>query len=84
MWQTGAKSTNPISLPADALVSQRGYPQPLNRTLGLGQLHDPPLDELSLLSGITAVDDAVGGGKEFLDGVEMFSDACVHQPSPEL
>ena len=46
-------------------------------TSGFGHLHHPPLYELTLLSGVTAVDDAVGLGHEFLDDCKLLFDALV-------
>ena len=59
----------------DGLFREGGYPQPLDGTADFGQLHDPTLDEFSFLSGITAVDDGVGLGEEFLDDIKLFLDA---------
>ena len=59
------------------LVCHRRYPQSLHRTLCLRHLHDPPLDELSLLSGVTTVDDAVGSLHETLYDSELFLYATV-------
>ena len=56
---------------ADGVLRQARHPQPLHRALRPRFLHDPSLDELSLLPGIAAVDDAVGGLHQTLDGVEL-------------
>ena len=40
-------------------------------------LHHPSLDELSFLSGVTAVDDAVGSLHQFLDGGKLLLDAFI-------
>ena len=51
--------------------------QTLHRALGLSHLHDPPLYELSLLAGVTTVDDAVGGLHESLNNSKLFLYAAV-------
>ena len=38
---------------------------------------DPSLDELSFLSGVTAVDDAVGSLHQFLDGSKLWEELVV-------
>ena len=43
----------------------------------MSHLHDPPLYELSLLAGITTVDDAVGGLHESLNDSKLFLYAAV-------
>ena len=40
-------------------------------------MHDPPLDEFALLSGIAAVDNAFGLFHEAFDDVELFFDTFV-------
>ena len=62
---------------ADGLLGQGGYPQALHRTFSTSLLHHPALDEFTLLPGIAAVDDAVGGLHEFLDDGELLLDALV-------
>ena len=60
---------------ADSLVSHRRYPQTADRTFRPRLLHHPALDEFSLLSGITAVDDAVSLLHESLDDGKLLLDA---------
>ena len=43
----------------------------------MSHLHDPPLYELSLLAGVTTVDDAVGGLHESLNDSKLFLYAAV-------
>ena len=62
---------------AYGLVGHRRYPQPLHGAGGLGFLHHPPLYELTLLTGITAVDDAVGLLHQLLDDGKLAFDAFV-------
>ena len=62
---------------AYGLVGHRRYPQSLDGAGGPCHLHHPPLYELTLLSGVTAVDDAVGLGHEFLDDCKLLLDALV-------
>ena len=56
---------------ADGFFRQRGNPQTLHRTTRTGFLHHPTLNQLSLLSGITAVYNHVGMLHEVLDYVEL-------------
>lgn len=53
-----------------------GYP-PFSPADNAGLLLDPTLDKLSLLSGITTVDDGSGFGKQFFDNLELRLDALV-------
>ena len=62
---------------ADGLVGHGVDPEALDGACGLSALHDPALDELTLLSGIAAVDDAFGVFHEALDGVELLLVAVV-------
>ena len=62
---------------ADGLVGHRRYPQTADGTLRARLLHDPALDEFTLLSGVAAVDDAVGFLHEVLNDGELFLDALV-------
>ena len=56
---------------ADGLFGEAADPEALHGAGGLGFLHDPPLYEFAFLPGIAAVDDAVGGLHEALDGAEL-------------
>ena len=57
---------------ADGFFGHGGNPESFDRTGGTGFLHHPSLYEFSLLPSITAVDDALGFGKELFDDVELF------------
>ena len=57
---------------ADGFFGHGGDPESFDWTGGTGFLHDPSLYEFSLLPSITAVDDALGFGKELFDDVELF------------
>ena len=61
----------------DGLVGHRRDPQALDGAVDLGHLHHPALDELALLSGITAVDNLVGVVVKAADGVKLFLYAAV-------
>ena len=61
----------------DSLVGHRRYPKTLHRTLSLSLLHHPTLYQLTLLTGVTAVDDAVGSLHETFDDAELAFDAVV-------
>ena len=45
---------------ADGVFRQRRNPQPIDRAAAIGFLHHPALNQLSLLTGIPAVDDRFG------------------------
>ena len=62
---------------ADGLFGEAADPEALHGAGGFGLLHHPALDELALLAGIAAVDDAVGGLHEALDDVELLLVALV-------
>ena len=57
---------------ADGFFGHGGNPESFHRTGGTSFLHHPSLYEFSLLPGVTAVDDALGFGKELFDDVELF------------
>ena len=61
----------------DGFVGHRRNPQALHRTLGLRFLHHPSLNQFTLLSGVTAVDDAVGLLHQALDDGKLLLDACI-------
>ena len=56
---------------ADGLLGQRGNPESLDRTFCPSLLHDPPLNQFSLLPSIATVDDAVRCLHQLLDGGEL-------------
>ena len=56
---------------AYGLFGERGYPKSLNGTFRPGLLHNPALDEFTLLPGIAAVDYTVGGLHKTLDNCEL-------------
>ena len=62
---------------ADGFVRHRRYPQSAHGTLCPGLLHHPPLDELTLLSRVTAVHDALGLLHQAFDNRELLLDAVV-------
>ena len=62
---------------ADSLIRHGGYPQTGDRTLSLRLLHHPALDELTLLSGVTTVDNALGLLHQTFDDGELLLDALV-------
>ena len=62
---------------ADGLFGEAAHPEALHGAGGFGLLHHPARDELALLAGIAAVDDAVGGLHEALDDVELLLVALV-------
>ena len=49
---------------SDGLLGQGGNPQTIDGAFDLGQLHDPTLDKLTLLSGIAAIYNAVRLGEK--------------------
>ena len=55
----------------DGFFCQRRDPQSLDGTLHSRELHHPTLDEFTLLTGITAVHDAVGLLIKILDDLEL-------------
>ena len=59
---------------ADGFFGQGGDPKTRDGASGAGFLHHPALDELALLAGIPAVDDAVGLLHQLFDDVELFGD----------
>ena len=61
----------------DGFVGHRRYPQSAHGALGLCLLHHPPLYELSLLAGVTTVDDAVGSLHQPLDDGKLLLHAFV-------
>ena len=69
---------------ADGFFGHGGNPESLHGTGGTGFLHHPSLYEFSLLSGVTAVDDTLGFGKELFDDVELFFDAFFESDAESL
>ena len=64
----------------DSLIGHGADPKALHRAFHTGFLHHPTLDELSLLSGITAVDDFVGMAVElFYDGKLLFNTGILNE-----
>ena len=61
----------------DGFIGHGRNPQSLDRAFCLRLLHHPSLDKLSFLSGVTAVDDAVGSLHQFLDGSKLLLDAFI-------
>ena len=61
----------------DSLVGHRRYPKTLHRALRLCLLHHPTLYQFTLLTGVTAVDDAVGSLHKTLYDAELAFDAVV-------
>ena len=69
---------------ADGLVGHRRDPQPLHGAADLCFLHHPALDELTLLAGVAAVDDAVGLLEQPFDDGELLLHPLVFlQPDAE-
>ena len=62
---------------ADGLVGHRRYPQSFHRAFRLCLLHHPPLNQLTFLSGVAAVDDAVGLLHQLLNHGKLFLDALI-------
>ena len=62
---------------ADGLIGHRRNPESLHGTFGLRFLHHPSLDEFSLLSGVTAVDNAVGSLHQSLDDGKLLGHSLV-------
>ena len=62
---------------AYGFFGEGGYPQPFHWAGGTGFLHHPALDEFSLLSGISAVHDFLGGLHEPLYDAELLLYALV-------
>ena len=58
-----------------SLIGERTDPEAFHRFVATCFLHHPSLDKLTLLAGITAVDDLVALSDKGLDGVELFFDA---------
>ena len=58
----------------NSLFSKRGYPQTLDRTLDTSLLHNPSLNEFTLLTSITTVYYLISLLKEFLDNSKLFLD----------
>ena len=56
---------------ADRLLGQRRDPEAVDRASATCLLHDPPLDQLALLAGITAVDHHLGPAHQLLDRAEL-------------
>ena len=56
----------------NSLFRKGVHPQTFDRTFTSGLLVYPTLDELSFLTGITAVDDLVGLVDQFFDDIELF------------
>ena len=55
----------------DRLLRKRGDPKAVDRAFTTCLLHDPALDQLSLLAGITAVNDHLGILHQALDYLEL-------------
>ena len=56
---------------ADRFLSQRRYPQAVDRTFTAGLLHHPTLDQFSFLAGIPTVDDHFGLLHQLFYGFEL-------------
>ena len=61
----------------DGFVSHRRNPKTLHGARGTSFLHHPTLNEFTLLSGITAIDDTVGSQHQFLNDGKLLLDALV-------
>ena len=61
----------------NGLIRHGRYPQALHRTPGPGLLKNPTLDELALLSGITAIDYLIAGKEKPLDDFKLVADTIV-------
>ena len=61
----------------DGFVGHRRNPQSLNGAGGLGLLHYPSLDKLSLLTGVATVHDTIGLLHQALDNLKLLLDTLV-------
>ena len=62
---------------ADSIFGQGRYPETLDGYFATSFLVHPTLDELSLLAGITTVDDHFGFRDKLFDGIKLFEDSFV-------